>query len=139
MKKIPLAGGAPQVICNIQEEFRGGVWLADGTILFSTVNSPIMRVSSEGGEPQQVTELNKAKSEQSHNWPSVLPSYKDFIFLAISTDLKERTLYLPAYTSLLLLGQTVIRSGQIALLLESQTSFFNVSHWKITLIFGNQD
>ncbi len=80
LKKIEISGGPPQTLCAAGNG-RGGAWNADGDIIFSpSTNSPLFRVSAEGGEPEPATTLDSKSSEASHRWPSFLPDGRRFIY-----------------------------------------------------------
>jgi Tol biopolymer transport system component len=53
LKKMTLAGGAPQVVATTGGAGSGGVW-ADDTILFSTMDGPMWRVPAAGGVPEKI-------------------------------------------------------------------------------------
>jgi Tol biopolymer transport system component/predicted Ser/Thr protein kinase len=79
LKRIFVAGGPPQLICDAPASF-GGTWNRDNVILFAaTYTDPIMRVDANGGKPQPVTRLEKG--EEAHRWPSFLPDGEHFVFL----------------------------------------------------------
>jgi Tol biopolymer transport system component/tRNA A-37 threonylcarbamoyl transferase component Bud32 len=78
--KIPIGGGAPQTVCQLQNATRGIAWVADGTILFGVVNDAIFRVSASGGTPEPVTTLDSAAGEISHRYPQMLPDGETVIF-----------------------------------------------------------
>jgi Tol biopolymer transport system component len=65
---------------------RGGSWSKDGLILFGTADSPIFRVSSEGGKPAPVTKLDIAQKQGSHRWPYFLPDSRHFLYWTRNTD-----------------------------------------------------
>jgi eukaryotic-like serine/threonine-protein kinase len=80
LKRIDVAGGLPTIICDANPG-RGGTWNAEGTIVFNSVNDgPLLRVSSTGGTPEQLTTLDGARRENSHRWPQFLPDGKQFIY-----------------------------------------------------------
>jgi Tol biopolymer transport system component/tRNA A-37 threonylcarbamoyl transferase component Bud32 len=82
LKKIAVTGGAPVTLCDAADA-RGGDWGPDNTILFTpTPNSPIERVSANGGTPETVTKLSEAPEpdSRSHRWPSFLPGEKQALF-----------------------------------------------------------
>ena len=80
LKKIPRSGGVPEVIYNVPE-IAQGAWGPDGTVLFAkAVNSPIFRVSSNGGVATPVTTL--LPGQVSQMWVQFLPDGKHFIYLA---------------------------------------------------------
>jgi serine/threonine-protein kinase len=80
LRKVSVAGGSIQTLCNASVGL-GGSWAADDTIYFApSTNSGLLKVSAQGGEPQEVTRLNRAKGEISHRWPQVLPGGKAILF-----------------------------------------------------------
>jgi len=80
LKRIDVAGGLPTIICDANPG-RGGTWNAEGTIVFNSVNDgPLLRVSSTGGTPVQLTTLDGGRRENSHRWPQFLPDGKQFIY-----------------------------------------------------------
>jgi len=82
LKKVPAAGGPLQVVCDAISG-RGGAWNRDGTILFSpSVLSGLFRVTSSGGTPTPVTQLDSSRFESSHRWATFLPDGRHFLYLA---------------------------------------------------------
>ena len=82
LKKVDLAGGQPQVVCDAPNG-RGGTWNHDGVIVFSPdALGPLFRVSALGGSAVEVDKLDKTRFESSHRWPVFLPDGKHFIYLA---------------------------------------------------------
>jgi len=90
LKKIAIAGGPSQNICSTPPGL-GASWSISGDIVFNPSNrAPLMRVSSAGGSPQQITKLDLARQENSHRWPNFLPDGHHFLFTARSS-MKENT------------------------------------------------
>ncbi len=85
LRKVSLAGGTPLDICEIPQTNPGGTWGADGTIVFSTDRSGLMRVPSSGGTAEQVTAPHFAAGESGHGWPSFLPDGRHLVFTVAST------------------------------------------------------
>jgi serine/threonine protein kinase/Tol biopolymer transport system component len=82
LKKIAVLGGVPATLCDAPST-RGGSWGEDGNIILApSSRSPLVRVSSAGGNPQPVTEL---KGEWTHRYPQVLPRTKAFLFTSCQT------------------------------------------------------
>ncbi|HLK50272.1 MAG TPA: protein kinase [Bryobacteraceae bacterium] len=54
LKRIPLAGGPAQTLCSVSDPL-GGTWSQDGTIIFGTHGTPLLRVSAAGGVPTKIT------------------------------------------------------------------------------------
>ncbi|HEV3214743.1 MAG TPA: protein kinase [Vicinamibacterales bacterium] len=78
LKKIALAGGPPQTLCEAPNG-RGGAWNANGVILFSGLGSGLSRVPAAGGIPAAVTK--PANSGAIHRFPEFLPDGSRFLFL----------------------------------------------------------
>jgi len=80
------AGGGPAV--KIADAFtgKGGTWNRNGLILFSPAfDSPIHKVPAAGGIPETVTELDRARGENSHRFPQFLPDGRHYIYFARGT------------------------------------------------------
>jgi Tol biopolymer transport system component len=85
LKKAPLAGGPPIVLCDAPGPM-GGTWNRDGSVLFARAQGAgIQKVSSTGGAPVAVTKLENG--EIGHRWPFLLPDGRHFLFLAIATPI----------------------------------------------------
>ena len=98
--KVKAAGGTPETIC---EAFAGAVasWHGD-TILMSDRpggKPHISRVSSKGGQPVQVTNLNAAEGEVRHTFPQLLRDGKHFLYVATMKQAAERRLMLGSLDS----------------------------------------
>jgi serine/threonine protein kinase len=79
LKKVALAGGPSQTICDAPEG-RGGTWNSDGVIVFSPgLGSAIERVSAAGGVPTAVTKLGT--KEELQRYPMFLPDNKHFLYV----------------------------------------------------------
>ncbi|HET7712338.1 MAG TPA: protein kinase [Thermoanaerobaculia bacterium] len=116
LRKIDANGGPPQAICDATAG-RGGTWSKEGTILFTpSPTDGIYKVSSAGGAPVAVTELDTKIGETSHRFPVFLPDGVHFLYLveaptetkgseggftlfAGSTESKERTRLLATNSS----------------------------------------
>ncbi|UCE25572.1 MAG: PD40 domain-containing protein, partial [Candidatus Zixiibacteriota bacterium] len=80
LKKVPVSGGPPQLIC----EFAGsdGCWGKNGTILFDYgPTDPIMQVPAAGGTPTPATTIDTERGEIYHMWPWFLPDGNHFLYL----------------------------------------------------------
>jgi len=81
LKKADAAGGPPVSICSVQNA-KGGSWGAGGTIVFTPKpGTALQRVSSAGGVPQDVTEIDRNR-HNSHRHPRFLPDGRRFLYLA---------------------------------------------------------
>jgi serine/threonine-protein kinase len=79
LKKIPVTGGPPILICKAGNQ-RGRTWGDDDTIVFGTIDGGLMRVSAAGGVPQKLTTPDRAKGEWSHQWPHFLRGAGKLVF-----------------------------------------------------------
>ena len=91
LKRIDLAGGGPQVLADAPAG-RGGVWNADGVILFApTTPGSLMRIPATGGTPVPTTQLGSGQT--SHRWPQFLADGHRFLFLAAQGRPETRGTY----------------------------------------------
>ncbi|HSQ19476.1 MAG TPA: hypothetical protein VLR92_03795, partial [Blastocatellia bacterium] len=80
LKKVPLNGGAVEVICKAENP-RGGVWSSDGNIIFTPgTDASLYRVSASGGSAEAVSTIDGSAHERSHRWPDSLPGGKAILF-----------------------------------------------------------
>lgn len=93
LKKVPVDGGPPQVLCKAWPP-SGGTWLPDGTIVFSStepfVDHPVwdgsvkwglFRVSANGGTPQLLISVDRAAGgEFAYSGPRSLPDGRAVLF-----------------------------------------------------------
>jgi len=94
LKKIPIAGGPPQIICDLPENTAGGDWNRDDVILIGNQYGALSRVSATGGPRTAVTALDKARQETFHGRPVFLPDGKHFLYVRASIDLEAQGIYL---------------------------------------------
>jgi eukaryotic-like serine/threonine-protein kinase len=77
LKKVALAGGPVQVLCDAAEG-RGAAWSAKGVIIFTpNIREPLYKVAEGGGVPEKLTE---AKQGWTHRNPYFLPDGDHFLF-----------------------------------------------------------
>ena len=80
LKKVPLNGGAVEVICKAENP-RGGFWGSDGNIIFTPgTDAPLYRVSASGGSAEALSTIDGGAHERSHRWPELLPGGKAILF-----------------------------------------------------------
>ena len=87
LKRIELAGGPPEVLVEISDA-RGGCWSAagGGTIVYSPhAGGGLFRISAAGGTPVALTQLDAARGESSHRWPSLGPGGREVLYLALAS------------------------------------------------------
>jgi eukaryotic-like serine/threonine-protein kinase len=81
LKKIGIAGGPAQTLCEIAGVAVSGTWSHDDVILFGQAPGGIMRVSANGGPASPVTIPDASRKEIWHVQPSFLPDERHFIYL----------------------------------------------------------
>jgi eukaryotic-like serine/threonine-protein kinase len=83
LKKIDIAGGAPQTLCTISIGTAGsGTWNREGIIVFGGRNgSPLWKVAEAGGVPTALTTVDAVRGETLHALPSFLPDSKHFVYM----------------------------------------------------------
>jgi eukaryotic-like serine/threonine-protein kinase len=83
LKRMPLGGDNPQVICAAPNP-RGGAWGKGDLIVFAPAAAgPLMQVPATGGEPRPATTLDAARGETAHRFPEFLPDGKRFLYVAL--------------------------------------------------------
>ena len=82
LKKVPVSGGSPQVLCDAPNGY-GGTWNRDGVILF-TSDYKLYRVSDAGGAPALVDAPDATRQERAYILPQFLPDGRHFLFLLVT-------------------------------------------------------
>jgi serine/threonine protein kinase len=93
LRKIDIAGGPAQTVCETAELVIGGAWGRDGVILFGQARGAIMRVSANGGSASPVTALDPSRKETWHCQPTLLPDGRHFIYLRGSYSFENAGIY----------------------------------------------
>ena len=92
LKRIDVAGGAPQVLCDVPSG-RGGTWSAEGVILFApNTITGLQRVPASGGIPTPATSLDVGQ-EIGHRWPQFLPDSRRFLYFVQASQGKDQGVY----------------------------------------------
>ncbi len=79
LKKVALAGGPVQVICDAAEG-RGASWNQNGVIIFTpNIRESLYKVAEGGGTPEKITEAPK---NWTHRNPYFLPDGDHYLFIA---------------------------------------------------------
>jgi eukaryotic-like serine/threonine-protein kinase len=87
LKKMDVAGGPPQTLCEVGGTVGTGSWNKDGVIVFGGRGSgSLRRVSQAGGVPTDVTVVDTARGESFHSLPTFLPDGKHFIYFRYGPD-----------------------------------------------------
>src|SRR5262249_11061652 len=100
LKKVDILGGPPQILCESPGNGAGGTWNSEGVIVFAQATTgPLFRISSNGGVPVQLTELDKTLGEISHRQPYFLPDERHFLFTVISDKPENSGVYVGSLDS----------------------------------------
>jgi Tol biopolymer transport system component len=88
LKKIALAGGAPETLCDAVNRLGlGGAWNREGVILFASGGLlGIRRTSANGGAATAVTTVDSSRGEIGHFAPVFLPDGRRFLFYKAAND-----------------------------------------------------
>src|SRR5262249_18655162 len=101
LKRIDIAGGPAQTLCDASSGVVGGAWNRDGVIIFARAGGPIMRVSANGGAATPLTgpgpslSLGPAsdnlartswRQDGAYGFPSFLPDGHHFLYLRFSGE-----------------------------------------------------
>jgi serine/threonine protein kinase/Tol biopolymer transport system component len=89
LNTVDLVGSQPRILCSGcitgPGSSSGGTWNRDGVIVFSPgAGQLLFRIADGGGEIRPVTELDSARQETEHFYPSFLPDGRRFLFTARS-------------------------------------------------------
>jgi Tol biopolymer transport system component/predicted Ser/Thr protein kinase len=94
LKRVPVSGGVPIAISEVEGQGFGATWNAQGTIVFASNRGPLRRVSAGGGPAAPVTELDAALEETRHLWPQFTADSRHLIYFAGSRDPAKTGVYL---------------------------------------------
>ena len=82
LKKVAVAGGPPQLICETRSAADGS-WGARDIILFDgAAGDSLRQVSANGGVASAATTIDRTANETEHAWPCFLPDGDHFLYLA---------------------------------------------------------
>ena len=80
LRRASVAGGAASTIANAPMPW-GGTFDNDGHIVYTSgLNSGLLRISVDGGQPEQLTRPDGAEKGYAHVYPQRLPGTKDILF-----------------------------------------------------------
>jgi serine/threonine-protein kinase len=82
LTKVSMRGGAPIALCDAPLNSRGACWGPNQTIIFSPGPGRLFQVSSGGGTPAPLANIELGGDETRHSWPEILPGGKEIIFTA---------------------------------------------------------
>jgi eukaryotic-like serine/threonine-protein kinase len=93
LKKTTISRDPPQTLCEAAYG-RGGAWSPSGVIVFGpSTSSGLWRVSADGGKAEPLTELDVARDETAHYWPTFLPNGRHFLLTIRSARRENSGIY----------------------------------------------
>jgi hypothetical protein len=103
LERVELSGGPAQMLgATGSISFSGGTWNSEGTIVYApgvTRGNVLYRSSAAGGEDMAVTALDSSQRETAHLWPFFLPDGRHFLYLAWSTQISNRAVWVGSLDS----------------------------------------
>ncbi len=112
LKKMSLSGGVPVILADGARDNRGGTWLQNGVIVFSSSSvAGLYSVNAEGGDVTRLTYPDTLHNERTHRWPYCLPDGKTVIFTIGMMDS-------PDYYEDAAIGAVNVKTGERKLLLR---------------------
>jgi serine/threonine-protein kinase len=84
LSKVALAGGSPITLADAPTPL-GGAWIEREIVFAGSPTGGLMRVSSDGGEPQPFTTPNESGGDVRHAWPAVVPGTRIVLFIVDGT------------------------------------------------------
>src|SRR5262249_49625428 len=78
IRRVPVGGGTPLVLCTIRQNSGGMNWAADDTLVFSQGPLGIWRVSGGGGTPELITRPPTEGQGALH--PQILPGNRAVLY-----------------------------------------------------------
>jgi len=86
LKKISVAGGPAQLICET-DNGSDGTWGSAGYIIYdASAGDSLFMVPASGGTPAPLLGINRDVGEVTHSWPWFLPDGKHYLYLAEMAD-----------------------------------------------------
>ena len=83
LKKVPLDGGTPEVLCDAPDP-RGGAWGSRGTIVFAPVaTGSLFAVAENGGKVTEIVRRDSTRGEMALRFPTFLPDGEGFLFISL--------------------------------------------------------
>jgi len=82
LKRISLAGGAPQPLCPSDAQAIGGSWNPNGVLLLGNPIGGLLRCSASGGRAEPFLNVDAAVQE-SHLFPVFLGDRRHFLYLRV--------------------------------------------------------
>ena len=118
LKRVDLIDGKMQTLAAVQLG-RGGSWSSDGTILFASLDGPIMRLPATGGEARAATRIGAGQT--AHVFPQFFPDNRHFLYFVVGTE-EQQGLYLASLDGV---GTRIADADSAAAVLSNDRIVFN--------------
>jgi serine/threonine-protein kinase len=88
IKKVSITGGPSQTVCATgQGAPAGATWGPDGSIIFATsAPTGLQHVPAKGGQPTELTRVDRERGEDDHVWPEFLPGGEAALFTIVPAN-----------------------------------------------------
>jgi serine/threonine protein kinase/Tol biopolymer transport system component len=96
LQKIEAAGGPPLPLCDVPGLLIGGFWTSDNKIVFAAAGRGLLQVPASGGQTSPLTNLDASRGEITHEFPSLLPDGRHFVYERYSSQPGNGGIYLSA-------------------------------------------
>ena len=83
LSRMPASGGSATRLCDVSDP-RGVAWGSKGVLVFAGApTGPLLKIPASGGNAEVATQLDVARGEASHRFPTFLPDGQHFLFTAL--------------------------------------------------------
>lgn len=87
LRSVALVDGRISTLAQTRAGTMGAAWLAEGSLVMADLGSGgMVRLSSDGGAPVQLTVPDPARDERLHGWPVALPGGRGVVFTVTRQD-----------------------------------------------------
>ncbi len=94
LKRLDLAGGVVQDVCELGSRGFRAAWLMDGTILLGRNDGPLRRVSASGGIPVPFGQLDADRGERRQRDPTPLPDGRRVLYASTGRNPESSGIYI---------------------------------------------
>ncbi len=84
VKKVDVAGGVPQVVCQVPGVAVGGSWNREGHIVVGSTTGGLVQCPASGGTASSVTNVDSSAPTTLHLMPTFLPDGRHLLYLRVS-------------------------------------------------------
>jgi hypothetical protein len=85
LRKAPSSGGERALLHETSERPLGGMWSADGHIVFATA-AGVFRIPENGGSAEALAAADATRGERAYAWPKPLPGGRHILLTVLKGD-----------------------------------------------------